>query len=63
MLAQIEKDFFKGADLAKASKLGGEERRTFVLSQIERLLTEEYGSSQLAMWLSDKFWTADEAGV
>ena len=22
MLAQIEKDFFKGADLAKASKLG-----------------------------------------
>ena len=39
------------------------ERRTFVLSQIERLLTEEYGSSPLAMWLSDKFWTADEAGV
>ena len=60
MLAQIEKDFFKGADLAKACKLEGEERRSFVLSQIERLLTEEYGSSPLAMWLSDKFWTADE---
>ena len=63
MLAQIEKDFFKGTDLAKACKLEGEERRTFVLSQIERVLTEEYGSSPLAMWLSDKFWTADEAGV
>ena len=60
MLAQIEKDFFKGTDLAKACKLEGEERRTFVLSQIERLLTEEYDSAPLAMWLSDQFWTADE---
>ena len=27
MLAQIEKDFFKGANLAAASRLRGEERR------------------------------------
>ena len=60
MLAEIESRYFKGADLTKASKLEGEERRTFVLSQIERLLTEEYDSAPLAMWLSDQFWTADE---
>ena len=60
MLAQIEKDFFKGAGLAKASKLEGEERRAFVLAQVERLLTEKHGSALLAMWLSDEFWTADE---
>ena len=60
MLAQIEKDFFKGAGLAKASKVEGDERMAFVLSQVERLLTEKHGSSPLAMWLSDRFWTADE---
>ena len=60
MLAQIEKDFFKGADLAKACKLEGDERRTFVLAQVEQLLIERYDSSPLAMWLSDQFWTADE---
>jgi hypothetical protein len=27
---------------------------------VERLLSEEHGSSPLAMWLSDEFWTADE---
>jgi hypothetical protein len=60
MLAQIEKDFFKGVNLAEASLLKYDKRRTFVLSQVERLLTEKYGSSPLAMWLSDQFWTADE---
>ena len=60
MLAEIESIYFKGAGLAKASKLEGDERRTFVLAQVERLLTEEYGYAPLAMWLSDQFWTADE---
>jgi len=60
MLAQIEKDFFKGAGLAKASLLEGEERKAYRLAQVERLLTERQGSVLLAMWLSDMFWTADE---
>lgn len=60
MLAQIEMDFFKGAELAKACKLGGDERRNYVLAQVERLLTTEHGASPLALWLSDMFWTADE---
>lgn len=59
-LAQIEKRYFKGTGLAKASKLEGDERRAFVLAQVERLLTEKHGASPLAMWLSDEFWTADE---
>ena len=59
-LAYIEKKFFKGAGLAKACLLEGEERRAYVLSQVERLLTQKHGSSLLAMWLSDQFWTADE---
>lgn len=60
MLAQIEKDFFKGVGLAEASLLKGDERRAFRLSQVERLLTVKHGSSPLAMYLSDMFWTADE---
>ena len=60
VLVKIEKRYFKGAGLAKASKLEGEERRAFVLAQVERLLTEKHGSALLAMWLSDEFWTADE---
>jgi hypothetical protein len=60
LLAQIEKRYFKGAGLAKASKLESDERRVFVLAQVERLLTEKHGSALLAMWLSDEFWTADE---
>ena len=59
-LAQIEKDFFKGAGLDKASQLKGEERRAYKLSQVERLLTEKHGYASLAMYLSDEFWTADE---
>ena len=42
MLAQIEKDFFKGAGLAEASLLKGEERRTYRLAQVERLLTVKH---------------------
>lgn len=59
-LAQIERRFFRGTGLAKASKLEGDERRAFMLAQVERLLTEKHGASPLAMWLSDMFWTADE---
>ena len=60
MLAKIEKIFFEGVDFTKACLLEGDERRAFVLTQVERLLTEEYDFSTLAMWLSDQFWTADE---
>ena len=63
MLAKIEKDFFRGASLGKASRLKGEERRNYRLAQVERLLTEKSGSVSLAMWLSDMFWTADEGRV
>ena len=60
MLAQIERRYFRGTGLAKASKLEGDERRAFVLAQVERLLTEKHGLALLAMRLSDEFWTADE---
>ena len=63
MLAQIEKDFFKGAGLAKASKLETDERRAFVLSQVERLLITHHGALPLAIYLSDMFWTAGEGRV
>lgn len=62
-LAYIERRFFKGAGLAKASLLNGDERRAYKLSQVERLLTEKYGTSLLAEYLSDMFWTADEGRV
>lgn len=38
LLAYIEKTFFKGAGLAKASLLEGEERRSYVLSQVDRFI-------------------------
>lgn len=60
ILAQIEKNFFKGAGLSKACKLSGEDRKSYVLAQVERLLATMYGSSPLAVHLSDQFWTADE---
>ena len=63
MLAYIEKRFFKESGLDKASQLKGEKRRAYKLSQVERLLTEEYNLSPLAMYLSDMFWTADEGRV
>ena len=62
-LAQIERRFFKGAGLAKASLLKGDERRAYRLSQVERLLTFKHGASLLATHLSDMFWTADEGRV
>ena len=40
MLAQIEKDFFKGAGLDKASQPEGDERRNYRFAQVERLLDE-----------------------
>ena len=60
MLAKIEKDFFEGVDLEAASMLKADERRAFVLSQVEQLLTKEYNDSSWAIYLSDCFWTADE---
>ena len=63
LLAQIENDFFAGAGLAEACLTKGEERRAYKLAQVERLLTERHGSSELGMWLSDIFWTADEGRV
>ena len=63
MLARIEKDYFKGAGLAKASLLKGEERRAFRLSQVERLLTKMQCSSPLAVYLSEEFWIADKGRV
>ena len=62
-LAQIEKGYFKGANLMAASRFEGEKRRSFMLSQVERLLTEKQGGVSMAIWLSDTFWTADEGRV
>lgn len=56
ILAQIEKECFKGVNLKKACGLKGEERRTFRLAQVNRLLVKP----EYAMWLSDSFWTAEE---
>ena len=56
----IERKYFREAGLDKASRLEGDERRTFRLAQVERLLTQEIGSEMLGMYLSDEFWTADE---
>ena len=60
MLAYIENRFFKEVNLTEACLLEGDERRAFVLAQVERLLTEMHGWVPLAEWLSDMFWTADE---
>lgn len=62
-LAYIERRLFKGAGLDKASRLKGEERRTYKLAQVERLLTEKHGYTLMAIYLSDMFWTADEGRV
>lgn len=59
-LAQIEGSFFQGAGLAEACLLKGEERRAFRLAQVERLLAEGDKYTPLAMYLSDRFWKADE---
>ena len=60
LLALIERKYFRGAGLAKASLLEGEERRTYRLTQVERLLTAGNRDTPWAMYLSDEFWTADE---
>ena len=60
LLAQIERKYFRGAGLSKASLLEGEERRTYRLTQVERLLTAGNRYTPWAMYLSDEFWTADE---
>ena len=60
ILTQIEKKYFRGVGLDKASRLEGDERREYRLAQVERLLTEKHGYASLAMYLSDEFWTADE---
>ena len=63
ILAQIEKKYFRGASLDKASRTEGDERRAYRLAQVERLLTEKSGNVPYAMFLSDEFWTADEGRV
>lgn len=60
VLAWVEKDYFKGAGLDKASHLEGDERRAYVLAQVERLLATVHGATIMALLLSDIFWTADE---
>ena len=59
-LAWIERTFFKGASLAKAIGLEGEARRDYRLAQVERLLSDMRMGGPLAMYLSDRFWTAAE---
>ena len=54
MLAWIEKKFFKGAGLAKASLLKGDERGAYKLAQVERLLTDRYGNPLMALYLTQK---------
>lgn len=59
-LAWIQKHYFKGAGLDKASRLEGDERRAYRLAQVERLLATPCGYTTAATWLSDRFWTTDE---
>ena len=59
-LTKIEKKFFSGEGLAEASMLKGDECRTYVLAQVERLLSTGDKHTPEAMCLSDMFWTADE---
>lgn len=60
ILALIEKKYFRGAGLDKASRLEGDERRAYRLTQVERLLTKKDAGALWAMYLSDEFWTAAE---
>ena len=55
VLAWVEKDYFKGAGLVKASHLEGDERRAYVLAQVERLLATVHGATIMALLLSDIF--------
>lgn len=60
ILALIERKYFRGAGLDKASRTEGDERRAYRLEQVERLLTKKNAGALWAMYLSDEFWTADE---
>ena len=60
ILALIEKKYFRGAGLDKASRLEGDERRAYRLAQVERLLTKKGAGGPWAIYLSDEFWKADE---
>jgi hypothetical protein len=60
ILALIERKYFRGAGLDKASRTEGDERRAYRLEQVERLLTKVNAGALWAMYLSDEFWTADE---
>lgn len=63
-LAYIQKIFFRGAGLDKAAGwLQGDERRAYILAQVDRLLSMKHGPLPLAMYLSDIFWTAEEGRV
>ena len=62
-LELIERRFFWKARPFRSSFLEGEGRRVYKLAQVERLLTTTYCFSQMADYLSDKFWTADEGRV
>ena len=60
-LAQIENKYFQGISLTETALMKTEEeRRPFVLAQVERLLNTGRNYCPLAMSLSDEFWTASE---
>lgn len=60
-LALFENRFFRGVSLLEAALMKTEEeRRPFVLAQVERLLKEKMGGVSMAMHLSDALWYIDE---
>lgn len=60
-LAQLENKYFQGISLTETALMKTEEeRRPFVLAQVERLLNTGRNYCPLAMYLSDEFWTAGE---
>ena len=60
-LAQLENKYFQGISLTETALMKTEEeRRPFVLAQVERLLNTGRNYCPLAMSLSDEFWTASE---
>lgn len=59
---RIEKTCFQGQNLRKVITMDESERREYLLAQTERLLSER-PRAQVAVWLSDQFWTADEGRI
>lgn len=59
---RIEKACFRGQNLRKVITMDMDERRDYLLAQTERLLSER-PRAQVAVWLSDQFWTADEGRI